>query len=82
VYATTINRCNVEEAIGGTCRKDFIYKLEIAYPETRESRYWLRLLNESDLLDTKLANSFLIDCDEIMKILTAIINSSKKPTNS
>ena len=47
---------NVEEAIGGSSRKDFIYKLEIAYREARETKYWLRLLNESDLLDTKLAD--------------------------
>lgn len=68
---------NAEEAIGGSSRKDFIYKLEIAYKEARETRYWIRLLKESNLLENKLADSFLKDSEEIVKILTAILNSSK-----
>ena len=68
---------NTEEAIGGSSRKDFIHKLEIAYREARETKYWIRLFKESDWLDNKLADSFLLDCDEIIKILTAILNSSK-----
>ncbi len=68
---------NTEEAIGGSSRKDFIHKLEIAYREARETKYWIRLFKESNLLEDKLAGSFLTDCDEIIKILTAILNSSK-----
>jgi len=30
---------NVEEAMGGSSRKDFAHKLEIAYREARETRY-------------------------------------------
>jgi four helix bundle protein len=73
---------NTEEAIGASSKKDFIHKLEIAYREARETRYWLRLLNESKLLEEKLANSFTEDCEEIMKILTAILNSTKSKINS
>src|SRR4026209_1932263 len=65
---------NVEEAVGGSSRKDFINKLQIAYKEARETRYWLRLLKEGDVLERKLADSFLKDCDEIIAILTAILN--------
>ena len=68
---------NIEEAIGGSSRKDFVHKLEIAYKEARETRYWLRLLKGSSLLKNKLAESFIKDCEEIIKILTAILNSSK-----
>ena len=68
---------NIEESIGGSSRKDFVYKLEIAYKEARETRYWLRLLKDSGLLQSKLAESFIFDCEEILKILTAILNSSK-----
>ena len=68
---------NVEEAVGGSSRKDFINKLQIAYKEARETRYWLRLLREGEMLEKKLADSFLKDCDEIIAILTAILNSSK-----
>ena len=68
---------NVEEAVGGSSRKDFINKLQIAYKESRETRYWLRLLKEGEILEKKIADSFLKDCDEIIAILTAILNSSK-----
>ena len=68
---------NIEEAIGGSSRKNFVHKLEMAYKEGRETRYWLRLLKGSSLLKNKLAESFIKDCEEIIKILTAILNSSK-----
>lgn len=71
---------NVEEAVGGSSRKDFINKMQIAYKEARETRYWLKLLKEGELIENKLANSFLKDCEEILKILTAILNSSKAVT--
>ena len=41
---------NVEEAIGGQSRADFGARLAIAYKEARESRYWLRLLKDTDYL--------------------------------
>jgi four helix bundle protein len=68
---------NVEEAVGGSSRKDFINKLQIAYREARETRYRLRLLRDGEIMEKKLAESFLKDCEEIIKILTAILNSSK-----
>jgi len=70
----------VEEAVGGSSRKDFINKMQIAYKEARETKYWLRLLKEGELIEKKLADSFLIDCEEILKILTAILNSPKGGT--
>ena len=72
---------NVEEAVGGYSRKDFINKMQIAYKEARETKYWLRLLKEGEIIEKKLAESFLKDCEEILKILTAILNSSKGDAN-
>src|ERR1700741_1281460 len=68
---------NVEEAVGGISRKDFINKLQTAYKEARETRYWLRLLKDSEIMEKNLSESFLKDCEEIIKILTTILNSSK-----
>ena len=73
---------NIEEAIGGFSRKDFTHKLEIAYREARETKYWIRLLKEGDLLEEKLAESFLNDCEEVLKILGSIIHSTKRSSNS
>jgi len=73
---------NVEEAVGGSSRKDFINKLQTAYKEARETKYWLRLLKDSKLIERKLSDSFLKDCEEIIRILTSILNSSKGSSNS
>jgi four helix bundle protein len=77
LHSGTSVGANVEEAIGGASRKDFINKMQIAYKEARETRYWLRLLMDSEVLEKKLANSFIKDCEELLKILTTILNSSK-----
>ena len=69
---------NVEVAIGGSSKRDFVNKLKIAYKEARETSYWLRLLNKSGLLQGKLADSFLNDCDELLRILTSILNTVKR----
>ena len=42
-----------------------------------ETHYWLRLLRESKYLTDKLANSLIADCDEIQRMLTASIRTSK-----
>jgi four helix bundle protein len=73
---------NVEEALGGSSKKDFIHKLEIAYREARETNYWLRLFKESSLLESKIADSFLDDCAELLKLLTTILKSLKISPNS
>jgi len=67
---------NAEEAVGASSRKDFIHKLRIAYKEARETSYWLRLLNATDLLEVGIANSMLNDCEEILKILGTILKST------
>lgn len=69
--ATSIG-ANVEEAIGGQSRKDFIHKLSIAAKEARETRYWLRLLDESQLTDESCI-LYLEKVNEIVAILTKII---------
>ena len=68
---------NTEEAIGASSRKDFKSKMDIAYQEARETRYWLRLLRDSQLLETKIANSLIADTEELLRILGSIIKSTK-----
>ncbi len=73
--ATSIG-ANVEEASAASSKKDFAYKMSISSREARESKYWLRLLNESDLVEVKL-NEYLLDVEELIRILTAIVKSSQ-----
>ena len=69
---------NIEEAIGGISKKDFLNKIYIAYKEARETRYWINLLKDSDYITEKAAESLKGDCEEIIKITGKIISSSKK----
>ncbi len=74
--ATSIG-ANIEEAIGGQSKKDFISKIGIAYKEAREAHYWLRLLKDVGIIEIKLADSFLQDAEELKKILASILKTSK-----
>ncbi|HLK97536.1 MAG TPA: four helix bundle protein, partial [Hymenobacter sp.] len=59
---------NVEEAVGGLSRRDFIAKCGISYKEARETHYWLRLLRDTNYLEANQAESLLKECEEILKI--------------
>jgi four helix bundle protein len=39
---------NIEEAIGGNSKRDFKAKLRISYKEARETKYWIRLLRDTN----------------------------------
>lgn len=65
------------EASQGESKKDFIHKLRIALKEANETKYWLELLQAIDYLTTTMFNSLVENCIEIIKILTAIIKTSK-----
>ena len=68
---------NVEEAIAAQSKKDFINKLSIASKEARETKYWLRLLSKSKL--TKIpVESYLIEIEHIINIITKIIKTSQE----
>lgn len=72
---------NIEEATGGYSKKEFLSKLSISYREARETRYWLKILFDTDYIDKKLFDSLLKDCDEILRILSKIQLTTKASLN-
>jgi four helix bundle protein len=68
---------NLAEAEGGQSKADFIAKCQISYKEANETKYWLRLLQETNYLDPKLSESLLSDVQELIRILQAIIKTAK-----
>lgn len=68
---------NVEEAIGGQSRADFVAKLSIAYKEARETAYWLRLLKDTDYLTSPQFESIHADAEELCRIIAAIQKTTK-----
>ncbi len=67
---------NVEEGIAAQSRNDFISKLSISLKEAQESRYWLLLLDKSQIIPLKY-DSYLQDIDEIIRILARILKTTK-----
>ena len=68
---------NTEEASAAQSKKDFINKMSIASKEARETKYWLRLIQESNIVDIEVQD-ILKENDEIIKILTSIVKTSKE----
>ena len=73
---------NLEEATGGFSKRDFVAKCSIAYKEARETHYWLRLLKHTDCLEPRLADSLLTEAEELRRMLSAIVRTSKENLNS
>ena len=67
---------NVEEATAAQSKKDFATKMSIASKEARETRYWLRLLNKSKLVEYDYKN-YLNKIDELIRIITAIVKTAQ-----
>ena len=60
---------NYIEANESLSKKDFVMRVKISKKETKESKFWLRLLGAKDDL--------INECTELMKIFGAIIEKSK-----
>ena len=68
---------NVTEADQAQSKADFISKMGIANKEAHETRYWLKLLYQTNYLNEEEYTSIINDCQELIRILQAIIKSAK-----
>lgn len=68
---------NIEEAEAGQSKKDFMAKMAIASKEARETKYWLLLLQSSQLVkhDYKI---LINQVEEIIRLLTKIVKTTKQ----
>lgn len=69
---------NVEEAQFAESRADFIHMYRIARKEARESRYWLRLMVESDIMPRSRLAPLIKETEELVAIVTSIILTARK----
>jgi four helix bundle protein len=67
----------VREAEHAESRADFIHKMSIALKEANETLYWLDLLHQGEYIDAQTFKSIGSDSEELIKLLTAIVKSSK-----
>jgi len=73
--ATSIG-ANIEEAIGGQSKRDFLAKVSISLKEARETRYWLKLLQESEITKIDVSNHQR-EILEIVNILSKIVKTTR-----
>ncbi len=74
--ATSIG-ANINEAVYGNSKADFISKLHISLKETGESIYWLTLLKRTKLIDYDF-DCLLSLAEDIKRMLIASINTAKE----
>ncbi len=68
---------NIKEATYAQSKADFNAKMYIAMKEASETEYWIELLERTEYITKKQAESLLTDCVELIKILTAITKTVK-----
>ena len=68
---------NINEAVYGNSKADFISKLHISLKETGESIYWLKLLKNTKLVNFDFDNLLSL-AEEIKRMLVASLNTAKE----
>jgi four helix bundle protein len=68
---------NVEEANAAQSKREFIQRMSIASKEARETKYWLRLLDKSQIIKHDYS-AHLKTIDHIINILTKIVKTSQE----
>ncbi len=67
---------NLNEAIYGNSKADFVSKLHISLKEVGESIYWLTLLEKTNLFEYNYKEIIAL-AEEIRRMLIASINTAK-----
>jgi four helix bundle protein len=68
---------NLEEANVGQTKRDFIAKTAISRKESRESRFWLRLIAFAEPAMSEAAAPLIDESAQLYKILTTIIKNAE-----
>jgi four helix bundle protein len=69
---------NYREANEALSKKDFVMRIKICRKESKESAYWLRLINETNnLKNADEAERLRQEANELKKIFSSILTKSK-----
>jgi len=58
-------------------KADFIAKMSIAHKEALESAYWLRLIQETELISANRISDLSRETDQLIKILSSYSSNGK-----
>jgi four helix bundle protein len=82
VRAGTSAGSNYEEACGAESRPDFAHKMSIVLKELKESRFWLRLIRRTKMLDFKQTDPVIDECEQLCAIVAKSILTAKRRRSS
>ena len=69
---------NIRESEFGESTDDFKHKLKIALKEANETEYWIEILHSGEYMSDDQYESIIVDCKELIKLLTSSINTLNK----
>ena len=78
VSAGTSSGANYEEGCGAESRADFIHKLSVSLKEMKETRYWLRVIERSELLAVTFTGPLLKECEHLCAMLGKSVSTARK----
>ncbi len=78
IRSVTSIGANDQEAAGTFTRADFAHCYTLVRKEAKESLFWLRLLGDCNSGSKFNTSRLLVEGDEIVRVVTAIIFSTKK----
>jgi four helix bundle protein len=68
---------NYRAACRARSKADFISKLSIVLEETDESLYWMEILSESRIVNSKLLTGLMKEAKELIAIFVSSLNTAK-----
>ena len=68
---------NMADAQGSISKREFIAKVHISFKEAYETRYWLNILSDTAYISKEQFVPLNSEINQIIKILTSILKSSK-----
>ena len=71
---------NIREGLFAQSRKDFISKMNIELKEASETDYWLEILYSAEYLSEMEYKSLKNDNDELIKMLSSLVKTTKENT--
>jgi four helix bundle protein len=68
---------NIAEANGAISTADFSSKISIAYKESLETKFWLRLFEATDYIETEEFEQMFDKADELSRIMYSILKKTR-----
>lgn len=67
---------NDQEADAAISKKDFVAKYSIVKKESKETKYWLSVVQDTDLINKSITEPYIRECQEILLIVSKIIENT------